>query len=111
MIVQPFVENAIKHGMRNSDGTSIRGKIELHFEDKKQYILCTIIDNGIGREKAAELNKLSKETYHRSTALNVTQERLELMSDEEQSKAIEIIDLYENNLPCGTKVILRIPTI
>ncbi len=111
MIVQPFVENAIKHGMRNADGTAIRGKIELHFEDKKQYILCTIIDNGIGREKAAELNKLSKETYHRSTALNVTQERLELMSDEEQSKAIEIIDLYENNLPCGTKVILRIPTI
>jgi hypothetical protein len=41
----------------------------------------------------------------------VTQERLELMSDEEQSKAIEIIDLYENKLPCGTKVILRIPTI
>ncbi len=111
MIVQPFVENAIKHGMRNSDGTSIRGKIELHFEDKKQFILCTIIDNGIGREKAAELNKLSKETYHRSTALNVTQERLELMSDEEQSKAIEIIDLYENKLPSGTKVILRIPTI
>lgn len=111
MIIQPFVENAIKHGLRNSDGTAIRGKIELSFEDKKQFILCSIIDNGIGRDKAAELNKLSKETYHRSTALNVTQERLDLMSDLEKTNSIEIIDLYENNLPCGTKVILRIPTI
>lgn len=111
MIIQPFVENAIKHGLRNMDGTDKRGKITIDFSDKKEYIECVITDNGIGRKKAAEINQVSKETYHHSTALLVTQERLDLLLDQPGKAALEIIDLYENDIPMGTKINIRIPII
>ena len=111
MMIQPFVENAIKHGFRDMDGLGKKGMITIEFTEEKEAIICTVADNGIGRERSAELNKASKETYHRSTALLVTQERLDKLSEESDKLSLEIIDLYDGDQPSGTKVIIRIPTI
>jgi len=108
MLLQPFVENAIKHGLKYIEGK--RGMIEVEFREKNGLLECSVQDNGIGREKSEELNRLSKETYHKSTALLVTQERLGLLQETENVQSLEIIDLYDaNGNAGGTKVILRIP--
>jgi hypothetical protein len=108
MLLQPFIENAIKHGLKYIEGK--RGFIEVDFKEKNNLLECSVTDNGIGRTKAEELNKLSKETYHKSTALLVTQERLDLLKDDKNIQSLEIIDLYdEQSNATGTKVIVRIP--
>lgn len=108
MILQPFVENSIKHGLKHINGK--RGLIEISFFENNNVLECSILDNGIGRVKASEINKNSKETYHKSTALFVTQERLDLLKEDKNIRSLEIIDLYDkNNEAEGTKVIIRIP--
>ncbi|MGZ4038390.1 MAG: ligand-binding sensor domain-containing protein, partial [Bacteroidia bacterium] len=95
MLLQPFIENAIKHGLKNSSDK--RGLIEVEFREKNNVLECSVTDNGIGRKKAEELNKGSKETYHKSTALIVTQERLDLLKENPAVKSLEIIDLHDEN--------------
>ncbi len=108
MLLQPFVENAVKHGIKFMDGKT--GMILVDFTEKDAVLECSLTDNGIGRKKAGELNKNSKETYHQSTALQVTQERLDLLKKDTSFQSLEIIDLMdEQNNPAGTKVIVRIP--
>ena len=108
MILQPFIENAIKHGLKSIEGK--RGFIEVEFREKNGLLECSVSDNGIGRTKAAELNKASKETYHKSTALAVTQERLDLLKKDGETTSLEIVDLYdENKHPAGTKVVVTVP--
>lgn len=111
MLLQPFVENAIKHGMKQVDNEAVkRGKIIVDFREKGHYLECSVTDNGIGRKKADEINRNSKETYHQSTALAVTQERLDLLQENSEVKGLEIIDLYDDNgNPAGTKVIIIVP--
>ncbi len=108
MLLQPFIENAIKHGLRHMEEK--RGKITISIQEKAGVLECAVIDNGIGRVRSAELNKNSKETYHKSMALIVTQERLDLMKMNKQIIPLEIIDLYdEKGQASGTRVIIRIP--
>ncbi len=110
MLLQPFVENAIKHGLKTIDGK--RGMIHVNFEEKHALLECSVTDNGIGRIRSEELNKVSKETYHKSTALLVTQERLALLTYEGEVQSLEIIDLYdEQGIATGTKIIVRIPLL
>ncbi len=108
MLLQPFIENAIKHGLKYIEGK--RGLIEVVFSEKNNLLECSVTDNGIGRKKAEELNAASKETYHKSTALIVTQERLDLLKEDSKIKSLEILDLYDEKYNAsGTKVIIRIP--
>ena len=110
MLLQPFIENSIKHGLKHSDIK--RGMIAVSFTEKNNILECSVSDNGIGRTKAGELNKNSKETYHKSTALLVTQERLDLLKDDQNIHSLEIIDLYdEQKQATGTKVSIRIPLL
>lgn len=110
MLLQPFIENSIKHGLKHSN--TKRGLITVSFTEKNNILECSVKDNGIGRARANELNKNSKETYHKSTALLVTQERLELLNNNTHIQALEIIDLYNNQQEAlGTKVIIRIPLL
>ncbi|MCW3072477.1 MAG: hypothetical protein JWO44_2367 [Bacteroidetes bacterium] len=109
MLLQPFVENAIKHGLKYMEGEK-RGLIEVEFIEKNGLLECSVQDNGIGRTRSEEMNRISKETYHKSTALLVTQERLDLLQEGKNIQSLEIIDLYdEQGNASGTKVILRIP--
>ncbi len=108
MLLQPFIENAIKHGLRFMEDK--RGLITVSIKEHNGLLECSVTDNGIGRVRSAELNKNSKETYHQSMALTVTQERLDLIKMNKQIVPLEIIDLYDaNKQAIGTKVIIRIP--
>lgn len=110
MLIQPFVENAIKHGMKGRSEAMGKGLIQIHFEEKNHYLVCSIEDNGIGREASARLKEESKETYHHSTGLDVTTERLtRILPEGESIEPLEIIDIYENGESLGTRVILHIP--
>lgn len=108
MILQPFVENAIKHGFRQLEETGRRGKIEIHFQEYKGYLECVVMDNGIGRKRAATLNQNSQDSMHISAALSITKERLELLGEVSSKNPIEIIDLEKDGKAQGTKVIVRI---
>ncbi|MFK8038437.1 MAG: two-component regulator propeller domain-containing protein [Crocinitomicaceae bacterium] len=106
LMLQPFIENAIIHGFKKIDR---KGEIKLSFElenDKK--LICLIEDNGGGRHAAAE-QKAQKTQYHKSTALEVTQERLANLNNASDHNDFEISDVIgENNTVVGTKVMLKI---
>ena len=106
MLLQPFIENSIIHGIK---GLGDKGKIEIHFSLLNEHLLeCRISDNGKGREAAAIANA-QKESYHKSTALNVTQERLNNLNSDLGYKSFEMIDKKdEAGKACGTEVILRV---
>ena len=106
LILQPFIENAIIHGF---NGIDYRGQINLGFViDKKGRLVCTIMDNGKGRKPGNEITA-QKETYHKSLALEVTQQRLSNLNGTDSKDDFEIIDLKDDKgKPCGTKVILKV---
>ncbi|MEO9893700.1 tetratricopeptide repeat protein [Aurantibacter sp.] len=108
LILQPFLENALWHGLSPKEGEK---NITLHISREKMYINIAITDNGIGRE-AAEKIKQSKVLKRKSVGIDITKERLANFSrDFQNSFDIEIIDLYDDDgIPSGTKVILHIPT-
>ncbi len=107
MMLQPFVENAIIHGVAH---IKEKGKIEVHFSQKNNTLVCAITDNGIGRSKAKEL-KSQVEHQHKSMALEVTQERLDILNkDIKGQKSLEFIDLMDDEgNAAGTKVVIRLP--
>ena len=105
MLVQPFVENAIKHGLLHKEGLK---KLEIVF--KKNGILnCTITDNGIGRRKAQKI-KDRQQKNHQSFSINATRSRFEIMkSHYQQDLGILFEDLLENGEDMGTRVIINMP--
>ncbi len=114
MLIQPFIENAIKHGLRNKPGN---GLLEIEFRQNHKLLTCTVKDNGIGREKAMELNKEKnsmpdgRQESHQSLGMQVTRERLEALSKEKRIDInFEITDLKDNNGKAeGTQVIIQMP--
>ncbi len=101
ILIQPFVENAIIHGVSQIEHL---GKISVRFSLEGKYLKCEIQDNGIGRSAAAK-QKSQRDQQHKSTALLITQERLDLLNKSADQPSIEIIDLKdENGKPTGTLV-------
>lgn len=107
MMIQPFVENAIIHGMKNKTGS---GFINIKFNLKDKLINCEIIDDGVGREQASK-DKVQTPRKHKSTGISVTRKRLEQLKLQSGLEAgIEILDLKDkNDHPAGTKVNIFIP--
>ncbi len=90
MLVQPFVENAIKHGLRNKDGN---GLLKIGFKKRDRLIECTIEDNGIGRELAKTMNEMRNKD-HQSLGMQVTHERIDAFKkDKNANSNLKIIDL------------------
>jgi tetratricopeptide (TPR) repeat protein len=105
MLAQPYVENAILHGLASKTG----GLIKIDYKQSDEKITCTIDDNGIGR-KASEALKKETKNKKSSLGIKVTQERIDLLSEERKlDLQIEIIDKYENETASGTKVIIEMP--
>lgn len=107
LIIQPYVENAIWHGLLQKDSG---GNLKIHVSLENEILTCEITDNGIGRQKAMEYKSKNAPT-RKSIGMKLTEERLNMASDEfSNSGTQKIIDLYdENGLPAGTKVIITIP--
>lgn len=104
MIIQPFVENAIIHGVKSLKDR--RGNIQLNFQMDGTKILCSVVDNGIGM-KAAEFKKSSS---HKSIALEVAKERLSTKMSVSRENPIIYKDLTdENKTVKGTEVLITIP--
>ncbi len=107
MIVQPFVENAMLHGiMHRDDG----GCVTVYFRDHSNWLEVIIEDNGVGRAKSAEF-KSNHDEPHQSIGIQVATKRLEaLKTNAETPAGITIIDLEtESGLGTGTRIIVAIP--
>jgi len=106
LLIQPFVENAILHGVVPKEGT---GMIVVDFDVENDQLVCTIWDDGIGINKSAAIRENSMKA-HKSMALEITKKRLEIMEATiSKSAQIDIKELTENNEVTGTKVTLRLP--
>jgi ligand-binding sensor domain-containing protein/putative methionine-R-sulfoxide reductase with GAF domain/two-component sensor histidine kinase len=110
MTVQPFVENALSHGLAMKPGEK-RLLIRFHMPEDR-LLLCEVTDNGIGREQASLLKK-KKETMlpHHSKGISLVKERLSLYNGRSVSR-ITFIDLNtEEGQPAGTSVQIEIPVL
>ena len=108
MIIQPFVENSIVHGISNlKEG----GIVAVIFSTIKDYLMVEINDNGIGREKAALLKTQRRGSKYQSKAQSIIDLRMQMFSELHKKKfTYEIIDLFnEKNISIGTSVKLKIP--
>ena len=109
MLLQPYVENSIKHGFK---GKEAKYFIDISILSEKENIVCLIIDNGIGREKAALIPGAEKDK-HSSTGTIIIKEKIEALKqyyNYDLSSVTE--DLKDGNgNPIGTKVILTFPEI
>jgi sensor histidine kinase YesM len=104
LIFQPFVENAILHGLMHKDAT---GRIEVRISEKEDGILCEITDDGIGREAARKITE-NQNKSHTSFGVSLTKARLDVINKTE-NVSVNYIDLKDSNgNPAGTKVELFI---
>ncbi len=105
LLLQPFVENAIKHGLFHKKG---KKNLSISLEKENQFFVYRIKDNGIGRKHSAEIKQRQKEKYT-SFSTEALQKRLELLNSAYYKNfKITINDLHENNQPSGTEVVLKI---
>jgi sensor histidine kinase YesM len=103
MIIQPFVENAIIHGLRNKADDC--GILNLSANLQNGYIIVQVEDNGIGRARAAEL-KVNNPIHKNSLGIKVTQDRISIFNNLSPNRKanVEIQDLHD-----GTRVVIRLP--
>ncbi len=108
LLIQPYVENAIWHGlMHKAEGGTVSVRVEQPHDDR---LLITVTDDGVGRAKAAELKSKSA-TPKKSFGLKVTGERIALINQLYQTHTrVQIHDLVDaEGHPAGTEVALEIP--
>lgn len=108
LLIQPFVENAIRHGIRNL--TDKKGLIEVIFTINNEILSCFIRDNGVGRQKAAAIKSTQPAPYQ-SKGISLTFKRIELLNKIFEKKITSVInDLKDaNGIALGTEVELKIP--
>jgi len=106
MLIQPFVENAIIHGV---NPLKHAGQINLSFKKEGSQLVCSVEDNGVGRQASAKLQEQNARK-HKSVALDVTEERLEFLNQDHNSKSLIISDLKnDDGSIAGTKVLIKLP--
>ena len=106
MLLQPIIENAITHGIRQK---TEKGEINIDFYIKyDNYIYCEITDNGIGYQESIK----QKKTKGTEISLKNINERLQLINENSNEELLFIVNIKDEfgNL-AGTKIILKIPLI
>ena len=105
MLIQPFVENAIKHGLLHKEGMK---KLEITF-NLNDTLHCTVKDNGVGRKKAQEIKQRQQKNYQ-SFSVDATKKRFEIMVNHYQNDFnITYTDLMNDEKPAGTQVFISMP--
>jgi tetratricopeptide (TPR) repeat protein len=109
LIIQPYAENAIWHGLMHKKE---KGFLEIDLFQKDDVLYCRTIDDGIGRQKAAELKNKSVGT-HRSMGMRTTADRIDLLQHQKLMDAsIQINDLVlPDGCSGGTEVVLKMPVL
>ncbi len=107
MIIQPYVENAVQHGIGVLEG---KGHIDIHLHKKNGSLECMIQDDGIGIRESKRLNMRNR-PEHKSTAMRVTEERLDILNVAHKDHLnIKILDRADEEPgKSGTKVTIHIP--
>ncbi|MBE7172644.1 MAG: tetratricopeptide repeat protein [Williamsia sp.] len=102
LIMQPFVENSIKHGITPKEG---KGKIEIAFKREGEMIFCSVEDDGIGREEAEAIKRETESIARKSWGMDITRERIDILNKlKKASGVVKIFDLEK-----GTRVELQLP--
>lgn len=109
MLIQPYVENSINHGLVPMEG---KGFVEIDIKLKQDHLLCSIEDNGIGREASRERNG-RKESVHNSLGTEIAASRLDLVNALYGSSLKTIYTDLKNGKgeAVGTRVEIHIPII
>ena len=107
LIIQPYAENAIWHGLMHKKE---KGHLEIEIFLKEKLLHCRISDDGIGRKKAAELQSKSSLTY-KSMGMRITADRIAILQHQEQNTTfIAVNDLvFPDGRSAGTEVLIKIP--
>lgn len=108
MLIQPYLENAILHGINPKEGN---GTIDIEIQIVNQFIKISIKDDGIGRVKSQSLQSLQPAARHKSLGMKITKDRVRILNSIHHSNLnVNIIDLYDkNNNAIGTQVDLFVP--
>ncbi len=106
MLLQPFVENAVKHGLLHKEGIK---RLDIEFKEEMDVLYCTVRDNGVGRE-AAERFKMQRRKSHKSFATQAIHKRVEMLNSSNRFHIqVEIRDLhFPDDSPAGTEVEIQI---
>jgi LytS/YehU family sensor histidine kinase len=107
MLLQPYVENAIWHGLMLKKD---KGNLWVNISQERSNLICTVTDNGIGRKKAAEFKSMSA-SEHKSMGMSITAGRIALLDQQKQAESsVQITDLvFPDGSPGGTEVVIKIP--
>jgi len=105
LIIQPFVENAIHHGLLNKKDTNRQLKVTVHLKD--EHIVYSVVDNGVGRKRAGILKEQNK-PEHQSYGIDITRERIQLHNGNRLSHDVMITDLEQEGVAIGTHAIVKI---
>ena len=107
LILQPFVENAIKHGLLHKKGAK---RLDIEFVVSEVGCTVTITDNGVGRKRSAEIKARSGAGNHESFSTSATDRRLDLIRQMHGARvSLEIVDLEEDGEATGTQVVVMLP--
>ena len=107
MLLQPFIENALWHGLSTKQG---QRQLIIKFDSTQDHLHCIVDDNGIGRQKSNE-NSRSKSTKHKSLGMGITQDRINLLNDLENTGIrFDVEDkINSTGISEGTRVNIFIP--
>lgn len=106
MILQPYIENAIWHGLSHKKGEK---NINIRIRKKETSIVCEVEDNGVGRKIATELKSIYRKE-HRSQGMELLSKRFSLLSKEFGSDIhTSVEDLHDNGTALGTRVAITVP--
>ncbi len=108
LLMQPYVENAILHGL---NPLPHKGKLSIDLQSKNNFLICTIKDNGIGREKSNEIRRTMPQNKHKSLGMKITEDRLKILNEINRSQlSVIITDLKDaQGNATGTQVQLFVP--
>jgi ligand-binding sensor domain-containing protein len=110
MLLQPYVENALWHGLMHKQGSR---DLHIAFERVNEEVFrCTIDDNGIGRARSFELKQSqSKTRHHQSKGLSICKDRIDVLKRQGFHATLEIIDkITPDGQPAGTRVVIELST-
>lgn len=108
MLFQPYIENAIWHGLLHKKGNRI---LSLRIRKRNGHLVISIRDNGIGRE-ASQKNQKQFSEKRKSVGMSIAKDRVSLVNDLYHLDArVEVVDHVEKHVPAGTEIILTLPII